>query len=191
MWEMLVHTEVQYRTMKTTNPMKVFLLLALCPWSPSPVQARLGASDLRYRFSVGQTNVYRIEIQVRGETGQDTTAGNVFIVPKEADSNVIRLSCRGNLEMKRGARRYPFGDFGGMYPGGSFGLPEGAEVQMDNRGHVLRTTGDCLLPIPLGTLMFALAEQLPASQAASHWELTDESNVTDSPQWLGPRFGVL
>src|SRR5664280_1950998 len=100
--------------MKTSNSLMVLLLLVLSLWVSTIASARQGASDLRYKFSLGQTNVYHIEVQVRGETGQETTAGKVFVVPTDAGSNVIRLSCRATLEVKHGAERVPFGRFGGM-----------------------------------------------------------------------------
>lgn len=175
--------------MKTTNALLFLPLLVLCPWMPTITSARQGASDLRYKFSVGQTNVYHIEVTVRSETGQETTTANVFLVPTEAGTNVTRLSCRATLEVKRATDRIPFGYFGGGFLGGRVALPDGCEVQLDNRGHVLRVTGDYPLPIPLGTIIRSLVEPLPESPSASRWELSDESTVMDHPFWLGPAAG--
>jgi hypothetical protein len=175
--------------MKTARTWRFFLLFALPLCMPTVAPARQRVSDLRYEFSVGQTNVYHMEVQVRSETGQETTAGNVFLVPTEVGSNVCRLSCRAALEVKRDMQRGPFGYFGGMYPGGPAVLPEGCEVQIDSRGHVLREAGDRALPIPLGSVIHALLEPLPESPSASRWESSDESTVMDYPLWVGPALG--
>lgn len=172
--------------MKTTSVLWVFLFPALFLRMSTIAPARQPATDLRYKLSIGQTNVYHVEIQVRSETGQETTAGNVFLVPTEIVSNVFRLSCRARLEVKREAQRDTFGYMGGMYPGGPVILPEGCEVQIDDRGQVLREVGGYPLPVPLGSLIPALLEPLSKSPSVSHWELSDEPAVMDFPYWLGP-----
>jgi hypothetical protein len=175
--------------MKMTNAFGVFPCLALCLLLPLFARAREGAPLLRYKFSTGQTNVYHVEIEVRSEVGLETTTGNVFIVPTQVASNVIRLSCRGNLEVKREAQRI-LGYYGNMYPRGTVSLPDGCEIQIDDRGRVLRDSGDYPLSAPLGELIRSLIEPLPAS-AASHWETSDEVVIMDSPMSLGPALAFF
>jgi hypothetical protein len=152
---------------------------------------RSANSELRYKFPLGQTNVYHVEVQVRGETGLETTGGNVFLVPSETGSNVVRLSYRANLDVKREADN-PYRGFGGMFPGRMAVQPsEKCEIQIDDRGRVLRDAGDYPLPIPFGVLMTALIEPLPESPSATKWETSGESAVVDSPYWLGPAAGIF
>jgi hypothetical protein len=171
--------------MKTTSVLRIFLFLAFFLRMSTISPARQPAADLRYKFSVGQTNAYRVEIQVRSESGLESTTGNVFLITTQVDTNMIRLSCRARLEVRREAQHGPFGYMGGMYPGGPAILPEGCEVQIDDCGRVLREAGGYPLPIPLGSLIPALLEPLPESPSP-HWEFSNQASVMDFPLWLGP-----
>jgi len=170
------------------QPARIFGIvsaLVFCLALPPCAGARESAPPLRYKFSAGQTNVYQVELSVRSENGQETTSGNLFIIPQAAGSNVLRLSCRAMLTANRSPGRPPFMNYGGMYPGTGVRLPEGCELQIDNLGRVLRTSGDYPLPVPLGELLQTLIEPLPAA-LKTQWETTDESSVMDDPLWLGP-----
>ena len=145
-------------------------------------------SVLRYRLPEGQTNLYSVQVEVRGETGTETLAGNLFVTTKTGASNVLCLGFRGLLVPKR--------DAGPMRPpmfGGGSGYPRwmspislnDAEIQFDDRGRVLRAAGDYPLPIPLGTLAQLFVEPLSA-KAEARWEITEELAVLDEPLALGP-----
>ncbi len=169
---------------------RCLLLSALTTCLATVVSGRSAAPDLRYRFPLGQTNVYHVDVQVRGESGLETTAGNVFLVALEAGSNVVRLSYHANLDVKRDADGSPYGPnggFGGMFRGRTpVPSPDRCEVQFDDRGRLLRDAGDSPLPLPFGTLMTALVEPLPESSSATKWEASGDTTVIDAPYWLGP-----
>lgn len=171
--------------------LRCLLLLGLSSGLATVTLGRSAALDLRYRFPLGQTNVYHVEVLQRGESGLETTVGNVFLVPVETGSNVVRISYRTSLEVKREADGFSSRGFGGMYPG-RFTMPgaDRSEVQIDDRGRILRDAGDYPLPIPFGTLMGALIQLLPESPSATKWESTDDSAVIDAPYWLGPSSGI-
>ena len=171
--------------------LRCLLLLGLSSGLATVTLGRSAALDLRYRFPLGQTNVYHVEVLQRGESGLETTVGNVFLVPVETGSNVVRISYRTSLEVKREADGFSSRGFGGMYPG-RFTMPgaDRSEVQIDDRGRILRDAGDYPLPIPFGTLMGALIQLLPESPSATKWESTDDSTVIDAPYWLGPSSGI-
>ena len=59
------------------------------------------ASALRYRLPEGVTNLYAVQIEVRGENGNETLAGNLWVAPRLVTSNVLGLSLRGTLLPKR------------------------------------------------------------------------------------------
>jgi len=142
---------------------------------------------LRYRFAPGQTNVYKIEVEIRGENGTEGLAGNILVTPKAGPSNVICLALRGSLMPKRdGPMRPPYFG-GGNYPRwmSPVSLGDGCEIQLDDRGHLLRLAGDYALPIPLGSVAQLLIEPLPAA-SDSRWDITDELAVLDEPLGLGP-----
>lgn len=145
---------------------------------------------MRYRFIEGQTNVYNVQIETRGESGRETMNGNIFVVVKGVSSNVFRLSLRGNLVPRREPGSMP--SFGGpMRMPMNYSLNEGTEIQMDERGRVLRLGMDVPLPIPLGQLTRALFEILPEKENGSRWEIEDGTFVLDEPMNTGPVDGYL
>jgi hypothetical protein len=139
--------------------------------------------SLRYRFIEGQTNVYSVQIEMRGESGRDTLNGNIFVVATNVSSNVFQLSLRGNLMPRREPGQMPFLS-GPMRMPMNFSLNDGTEVQIDERGRILRIGTDIPLPIPLGQLTSAFFEILPEN--GSHWEIEDETFVLDHPMNTGP-----
>ena len=154
------------------------------------------ASALRYRLPEGVTNLYSVQIEVRGENGNETLAGNLWVAPRLVTSNILGLSLRGTLLPKRdpsNPMRPPimYGS-GGNYPRWSMpiSLHEPAELQFDDCGRVLRLSGDYALPIPLGTLAQAFVEPLPA-KSESRWESTDNLAVLDEPLSLGPALSFM
>ena len=169
--------------------LRTLLLVTLCAFAcREGVLAAGRKAALRYHFSEGQTNVYSVQIESRGENGTETLAGNVTVTARTGQSNVICLVLRGMLTPKRDmAGRMPYMGGGPNYPRwmNPVSLGEGCEIQIDDRGRVLRVAGDSPLPIPLGTLAQSLVETLPES-AESRWETTEELAVMDDPQALGP-----
>jgi hypothetical protein len=144
---------------------------------------------LRYKFTAGQTNVFAVEITVRGETGSEVSTGNVFLVTREVTTNSATLVCRGNLraEIKRTPSRGP-GMFGGYYPSGMMQnqnvFPNDCEITLDFQGNEIRDGGDYVLAAPLGKLVQSLYAPLPAKSGGD--EFTDATSVLDDPLWLGP-----
>jgi len=128
-----------------------------------------------------------VQIEARGETGTDTLAGNIIVTAKPGPSNVIILALRGTLLPKRdpGNRMPSFG--GPSYPRWMSPLTfgEGCELQIDERGRILRLAGDNALPIPLGSVVQSFVEVLPVA-AESRWETQEQLVVLDDPQGLGP-----
>ena len=168
--------------MKTTHGFGFIIALVCCLSLPPAGHARESAPPLRYQFTTGQTNVYSVEFTVRSENGQETNAGNLFIVPLAAGSNVMRLACRATLEARRSQGRSPFGNY---FPSQGVRLPDGCEIQIDDQGRMLLVSGDYPLPVPLGELLQTLIQPLPAA-LKSTWETTDTVAVLDDPFWLGP-----
>ena len=143
----------------------------------------------RYKFSAGETNVFAVEISVRSETGSETSSGNVILVTEKATTNSATLCCRGNFkaDMKRTPTRMP-GFYGGIYSGGLVPngnvFPPDCKIELDERGHELRDSGDFALAVPLGKLVQSIFEPLPAKSFAD--EISDEASVLDEPFWIGP-----
>lgn len=173
-------------SMKTPILAKVFALATgLCVVSlPGLAPAKTPA--LQYHFTVGETNVYAVEITVQGENGQQVTSGNIFIATSELSSNVATLTWHSNLHTEN---RQPFqpgmGYYGGPYMGPMNGFPRSAQIMLDTHGQVLRSSGDYSLTVPLGELVTTLYPPLPL-QAGKAEEVRDEALVMDSPQLLGP-----
>lgn len=147
---------------------------------------------LRYRAEAA-TNVFSVTIEVRGENGKETLAGNLSTIVRPISSNFISLSFRGSLAPKRDANSMPYM---GMGRGPRWMTPvqlnEGSELVMDAQGRVLRVSGDFPLPVPLGSIAQLFVPQLPA-KAESKWESTDDVAVLDEPLGLGPTrgFGLM
>lgn len=139
--------------------------------------------SLRYRFIEGQTNVYSVQIETRGESGRETLSGNISVVAANVASNVFQLIVRGNLMPRREPGQMPFFS-GPMRMPMNLSLNEGTEVQIDERGRILRIGTDIPLPIPLGQLVRALFDVLPEN--GSRWEIEDETFVLDHPMNTGP-----
>ena len=149
----------------------------------------------RYKFTVGQTNVFAVEFSVRSETGSEVTAGNVILTTKEVTTNSVKLSCRGNLksEFKRTPQRGP-GFYPGFYPGGMMQqnvnvFPNDCEIELDEHGNELRDGGDYVLAVPLGKLVQSIFAPLPAKSADG--ETSDTVTALDDPFWLGPAESYL
>ncbi len=159
----------------------------------SLASARPGTLDLRYRFPLGQTNAYHFELQVRGETGVESTSGSVFIVTSEVGSNVFRLAYRTTLENRRTQDGFNRGMFMSPVMSGRMTGPmsDRCEIRVDDRGRMLLDAEDYPLPIPFGTLMTALIEPLPESPSAKKWEISGDSAVMDYPYAFGPASGFL
>ncbi|HTS16334.1 MAG TPA: HEAT repeat domain-containing protein [Verrucomicrobiae bacterium] len=159
----------------------------------SIASARSGALDLRYRFPLGQTNVYHVELQVRGETGVESTSGSVFIVASEVGSNAFRLTYRTDLQNRRTQDGFNRGMFMPPVMSGRMMGPmsDRCQIRVDDRGRVLLDAEDQPLPIPFGTLMTALIEPLPESPSAKKWEISGDSAVIDYPYAFGPAAGFL
>ena len=183
---------VQLRHMNSTRltPLILAALFAAAQYSEA---AR--APELRYRLPVGQTNLYSVQIELRGENGTEMLAGNLSLAARSTGSNVLGLSIRGTLMPKRDSTsmRPPmmYGS-GGNYPRWMtpISLNEGADIQFDESGLVLRLAGDYPLPIPLGTLAQSFVEPLPV-KAEARWEIIDNLGVLDEPLSLGPAASFL
>jgi hypothetical protein len=176
---------------KTVSAGLSLLLLASAILITQPSQAaRLPA--LRYHFAEGQTNAYKVEIEVRGENGTDKLVGNLIVSPKAGPSNVLCLGVRGMLSPRREPGMMSPGFGMGGYPRGMtpVSLNNPAEIWLDDRGRVLRVTGDYPLPIPLGSVAQLFAETLPAA-SETRWESSDELAVLDDPPGLGPAISFL
>lgn len=158
--------------------------------TPSLQAARLPA--LHYHLADGQTNVFKIEIELVNENGTDKLAGNLIVSPKAGPSNVLCLSIRGTLSPRRepGTMMPGFGMNGYVRTLSPVSLYTPAEIWLDDRGRVLRVAGDCPLPIPLGSVAQLFAETLPAA-SETRWESTDEMTVLDDPYGLGPAISFL
>ncbi len=172
--------------MKTPPALSIGMLLFV---SCLMVAAREPA--VRYKFSAGQTNVFAVEVAVRSESGSEITTGNLFVVAKEVTTNGAKVICRGNLKMenRRAPQRMP-----GYYPGympmqNLSAFQNGCEMDLDDRGQVLRDGGDYLLAVPLGKLIQSIFEPLPAKTGGM--ESSDTVAVLDEPLWLGPTEFLL
>ena len=146
---------------------------------------------LRYKFSAGQTNAYAVEVAVRSENGSEIITGNLVVVTKEASTNGAKIVCRGNLklETKRTPQRGPnfYGNYMPMQTLNAF--QNGCELDLDERGQVIRDGGDYLLAVPLGKLVQSIFEPLPAKSGTV--ESADFVAALDEPLWLGPTEFLL
>jgi HEAT repeats len=179
--------------MKTTPVFRgggVLILLATLPSVTLLHAAKMAPAS--YRATLGQSNVYSVQIEIRGENGTDMLAGNIISSMKAGPSNIINVNLRGSLMPKRDASRPPAMG-GGFYAPrwmSPVSLGEACELQIDDHGRLLRVAGDYPLPVPLGSVAQMLVEALPTS-TDSRWESTDQMTVLDDPLTLGPAHSFL
>jgi len=165
-------------------PRLSLVLLPLTFIAPNVDAAR--TPPLCYRPSPNQTNTYRVEIELRGEGGTETTAGNITVTTRAIGSNVIALAFRGSLTPRRDVPTSPAYGLSGYprwFAPASFST--GSEIQFDESGRVLRIAGDYPLPLPLGTFAQLFVELLPASEK-SRWEITETLSALDDSISFGP-----
>ena len=145
---------------------------------------------LRYRFLVGQTNIYKVEIEVRGENGTSTLAGNIFVTAKLTPSNILCLGLRGLLASRyEAANPASSASWNGRIWPSTVSLGANTEIRIDERGHLLRLSGDFPLPIPLGSVAQLFIQPLP-SASESRWEISEELAVLE-PMNLGPALSFI
>lgn len=149
---------------------------------------------LRYRNAPQTTNVYQVEMEAKGDAGTDAFKGILFVINLPS-TNTIRFQIRGTVNPVRDNSPEPMRYYGYGYGYGSrprwnipVSLGDGVEVELDERGQVLRLVGDVPLPLPLGSILPNLVETLAPAAAAS-WEITEDLSVVDEPQNLGPFWG--
>jgi hypothetical protein len=153
---------------------------------------------LRYAFTPGQTNAYKLEMESQGETGREAIAGNFTVSCRKVGSNLIGLTFRGHLQPKSvpgmpqrmGYYRPGSGVSLSPYTWNTPFWGESKELVIDDRGTVVRDAGDQALPIPLGQLMGSLLEKFPA-EPASGWEQAQDVFVLDEPLLQGPADAFL
>ena len=56
----------------------------------------------------GQTNIYSVQVMVRGENGCESLKGNICVTAENGSSNVFRVSLRGNLSPTREPAYLPY-----------------------------------------------------------------------------------
>ncbi len=103
------------------------------------------------------------------------------------ESNFAKLSWHSDL---RTEYKNPFqpgmpgmGYFGNRYRGPGYAVD--SAIVLDERGHVLRSTGDYPLPAPLGELVQSIYPPLPARPGSSA-AIKDEAQIMDAPALEGP-----
>lgn len=177
--------------MKVTKVSRRLSVLGAC----LAAQNLLAVEDaplLRYQSAAPQTNVYSVQIETRGETGKDTLAGNLFVITAPLSNSQFRLTARGSLMPRRDPGSPPAMYYPGSPP--RFTTPvnftETSELRADDRGRVLRETGDHAFAVPLGQMLHAFLETFPAT-AEAQWETTDAAFVLDEPLCLGPAAAFL
>ncbi|HLP75301.1 MAG TPA: HEAT repeat domain-containing protein [Candidatus Paceibacterota bacterium] len=163
----------------------VGLLILLATLSSAlPLNAARPA-PLRYRPTVGQTNVYSVRIEVQGENGNEILAGNILLMPKPGPSNLVTVTLRGTLMPRRENFRPMMGGYVQPRWSSTVYLNEGCELQIDERGRILRSAGDYPLLVPLGSVAQLLLETLPAA-SETRWETAESLGLMDEPLNLGP-----
>jgi hypothetical protein len=157
---------------------------------PAPVR-------LRYSFPLDKTNLYRFELDSQGESGREGLTGTISVVARKAGENQTTLTFRTQLRPKpmQGSPGMMMGYRPGGPPPLSFYLSqapfnEGRELTIDDRGRVLRQAGDAALPLPLGTLVASLVQEVPA-EPTSGWESNEPVYVLDEPMLQGPSRAFL
>ena len=147
--------------------------------------------SLRYTFAPGQTNVYNLQIEAQGEAGREAITGTLLVSARAVGTNLIGLTLRGQLRPKSLGGMSSM--MGGYRPGApmplsayTYGYPgQDKEIVIDERGRIVRTSGDLALPIPLGQLAASLVQPFPA-EATAGWEEEQEVFVLDEPLLQGP-----
>lgn len=158
----------------------LFLTLALA--ATAAYAARTPAA--RYHASETRTNVYRLEVELRGEGGMETITGNITVTSRTVSSNIIALAFRGSLTPQREnptSLAYGLSGYPRWFAPASFST--GSEIQFDESGRVLRIAGDYPLPLPLGTFANLLVEPLSTK---SRWETTENLSALDDAISFGP-----
>lgn len=152
--------------------------------------------SLRYTFAPGQTNVYNLQIEAQGEAGREAITGTLLVSARAVGTNLIGLTLRGQLRPKSLGGMSSM--MGGYRPGApmplsayTYGYPgQDKEIVIDERGRIVRTSGDLALPIPLGQLAASLVQPFPA-EATAGWEEEQEVFVLDEPLLQGPAPAFL
>jgi len=148
--------------------------------------------QLRYTMPPGETNAYTFTVTQQGESGKETMRGTL-IVRTRMEGNSLTVSFKGMLHQKMtpGSPMMMGYRLGGSlnlsaYLGYNFGpAPESREMVIDETGHILRLSGDSVLPAPLGSLLGSFLIRVPPTPTAG-WEQEAPVFLLDEPLLAGP-----
>jgi hypothetical protein len=173
-------------------PMRSIFLAGFLFLSHASEGETIAPTLLRYGFSPGETNAYKLLIESQGENGREAIGGNWIVSIRKTGTNLITLTFKGHLQPKpiAGAPMTPFYRSGNemslsaytMFPS----MPgDTKELTIDDRGTVVREAGEVVLPIPLGALIGSLVETFPI-RPSNDWEQEEDIFVLDEPLLQGP-----
>jgi len=150
--------------------------------APAP-QGSLHAADaavpqtLRHHFEAGTTNAFKIELEIKAEGTTTKRQGTLLVVTRSADASAATVSLTANLRPAAGQRMMPpqynssWNPFELRVYGHPSQLP--CQVEIDDRGRVLREMGELPLPLPFNELYRFLFLQFPENPTRE-WEIKTE-----------------
>lgn len=150
-------------------------LLSQSIWAADAVEP----PRLRYQFQPGTTNAFKIELETKTGEEKVSQEGTLIVVTKAAESQTATVSFQPKMRPSTAPMRpsmfsqgwNPFEFRVGMYT-----TPFPCQIEIDQKGRVLRTMGELNLPPPFDELYRLLFPVLPES-AANQW-------TNRSDQWL-------
>ena len=135
-------------------------------------RAEVEAEQLRYKFTEGTTNAYRITLESPSPNNPMRFEGFVVVGVRAVDEGVATVSFRGRIQLKPPERGGPMAPGPQLPPRGRFGPPRIEpwrimnltplnEAQVDSSGRILRIAGLQDLPRPLQTYADIFFQPLP------------------------------
>jgi hypothetical protein len=176
--------------MRSLPPCLLLLAALATAVGASPAEAD---ETLRYRFDPGETNVYRVQLEVTVEGGTVHHLGYVVVGAKrlEAETGQATLALRGNLPARTEQATPPV-PYRPPVVGRNLGFPRYAEIEVDSTGRVLAEVGDVRLPLQAGDLGASLFWPLPDGEGTSVERVIEVSLPNDQPRpgmpWYPPHF---
>ncbi|MHB1308997.1 MAG: hypothetical protein ACYC23_18120, partial [Limisphaerales bacterium] len=145
--------------------------------SSAPVQ-------LRYQFTPGQTNAYRVSFETVANEQPATVAGVVFVHVRRVEEGVATLAFSGSLMPRIPRGQAPF--MGMLFrPGSGTWMPRpitlqpNVEIRVDDRGRMVRqSVFGASFPPPFGSIMNLFFQPVPAT-ATTEWRAEAEVLIED------------
>lgn len=176
--------------MLTPRLSAVVLLLGFGAIPVTPLDA---AEALHYTFRPGETNAYRVQIEMTVEGGVLRYDGALLVAVRqvESESGIAVVGLRGNFPARSDPSN-PQMPYRPPLMGPPVNLPPFAQLQVDAAGRVLAEAGDVSLPLQAGRLGAALFVALPTDGTEVNETRAQVAVPDDTPRpgmpWSPPYY---